>query len=345
MTHDIIKKLGLPRIIIIAFVIFLFIVAGIQGQNMATLITDSLTRFGMNLVFSLAMLPAIMSGIGLNMGLPIGIVCGLLGGLVSIEAGVSPLMGLIIAICIAIVVGFAVGVVYGKLLNRVKGSEMLIGNYLGSCVIYLMCMFWFTAPFKDPAIIWPMGGAGIRTTVALTGYYEKILLNVLSFKVLGVTIPTGMLIFGAGICALIYFFSNSKTGVSLQSVGNNPSYANAAGINVNRARVIGAAFSTALGALGIIVYAQSYGFFQMYEAPLTMSFVPMAAVLLGGATLKRANIWHAVIGTFLFQTMLTIALPVANQMFPDGDISEMIRIMTSNGIILYALAQAGEQDS
>ena len=74
-------QLGLPRIIIIAFIILIFIGAFLQGQDMKQLVSDSLVRFGMNLIFALAMMPAILSGIGLNMGLAIGIVCGLFGGI------------------------------------------------------------------------------------------------------------------------------------------------------------------------------------------------------------------------------------------------------------------------
>ena len=68
------QQLGLPRIIIIAFIVVIFLAAFLQGQDMAQLISDSLVRFGQNLILALAMMPAIMSGIGLNMGLAIGIV-------------------------------------------------------------------------------------------------------------------------------------------------------------------------------------------------------------------------------------------------------------------------------
>ncbi len=337
------RRLDFARTIIILFLVVIFITAFIQGQNMATLLSDSLIRFGMNLIFALAMLPAIQSGIGLNMGLAIGIVCGLFGGLVSIEWGMQSWAGLFCAIGVSLAVGTVVGYIYGKLLNTVKGSEMLIGNYLGSSVVYLLCMFWYVAPFKNAGIIWPMGGNGVRATITISGYYEKILNNVLAVKILGVSIPTGLFLFVFGVCFLVHIFTKSKTGVALQAAGNNPLYANSVGINVDSARIIGAALSTILGALGIVIYAQTYGFYQMYEAPLTMAFTPMAAVLLGGATMKKVSVWHVIIGTFLFQTMLTAALPVASLLMPQGDLSEVFRIIASNGIILYALSQSGDE--
>ncbi len=48
-----------------------------------------------------------------------------------------------------------------------------------------------------------------------------------------------------------------------------------------------------------------------------------------------------VIGTFLFQGVLTLGMPVANALVPQSTISETLRILISNGIILYALTKSG----
>lgn len=336
-----IRDFGMPRIIIIAFIIVILIGAVLEGQNMATLITDSLVRVGQNMILALAMLPAILVGAGLNMGLAIGIVCGILAGLLSVQWGLGGWAGLLVAMSLAIAIGGVVGLGYGRLLNLVKGSEMLIGNYMGSSVVYMMCMFWFAAPFTNPTIIWPMGGTGVRTTVPVSDYYEKVLNRFLSFQIGDVTVPTGLFLFAFLACFVVFLFTRSRTGTILRVVGNNPAYAAMSGVNVNRARLIGISLSTMLGALGIVVYAQSYGFFQTYEGPLTMAFTPMAAILLGGATMRSVKIRHVIIGTFLIQVLLTTALPVCNQLFPESNLSEVFRIVISNGIILYALSQVG----
>ena len=57
------------------------------------LVSDILVRFGMNGILVLAMVPAILCGIGLNFGLPIGILAGILGGLISIELNLSGGLG------------------------------------------------------------------------------------------------------------------------------------------------------------------------------------------------------------------------------------------------------------
>ena len=83
------------------------------------------------------------------------------------------------------------------------------------------------------------------------------------------------------------------------------------------------------------------GFMQLYQAPRQMGFLAASAILIGGATTSRAKISHVVIGTFLFQGVLTLGMPVANALVPQSTISETLRILISNGIILYELTKSG----
>ena len=162
-----------------------------------------------------------------------------------------------------------------------------------------------------------------------------------AFEIMGANIPTGLLLFFFAACFVIWVFSRSKAGVALRAVGDNPRFAIASGIDVNKNRIIGMILSTIIGAVGIIVYSQSYGYLQLYLDPLYMAFPAVAAVLIGGASTRKAKISHAIIGVFLFQGILVVALPVANQLFPEGDLAEVLRMVVQNGIILYALTKVG----
>ncbi|MEM1484569.1 ABC transporter permease [Oscillospiraceae bacterium PP1C4] len=338
-----VRQLGLPRIIIVSFLLVLVVTAVFQEQNMGTLMSDVLVRFGMNMVLSLAMVPAVTAGTGMNFGLPVGVLCGILGGLISVECGFKGWAGILVAIAIAIPFGAIAGYLYGKLVNAVKGDEMMVGTYVGYAIVSLMCIGWLVLPFKDPSMVWPIGGSqgGLRSTITLTDNYDAIFNNFLSFKIGGVRIPTGLILFGLLMCLLMWLFTRSKTGIGMKAVGSNPRFAIASGIHVDHMRLVGTILSTVIGAVGIIFYAQSFGFYQLYNAPLYMALPPVAAVLLGGATAKKCKISHVIIGTFLFQALLTIALPVANLLMPEGSLSEVIRLIVSNGIILYALTQTG----
>ncbi|QEK12500.1 ABC transporter permease [Crassaminicella thermophila] len=337
------NKFGLPRLIISSFFIFLFIVALLLKLPIYSLISDTIRRFGMYGILVLAMVPAIQSGIGPNFALPLGIICGLLGGLISIELGLtgagSFFAGLFISLPFAIIVGW----VYGILLNKIKGSEMLVATYTGFSVVFFMSIMWILLPFKHPEMVWPIG-QGLRVTIALDSTFGEILNNFLLFHIGGIKVPTGLLLFFFACCFIVWLFSRSKMGVAMKAAGDNPKFAAASGINVDNCRIIGTILSTVLGAVGILVYAQSYGFIQLYQAPLMMAFPAVAAILIGGASASKAKISHVILGVFLFQGLLTVALPVANEIVREGNLSEVLRMIVQNGIILYALTKVGGEN-
>ena len=335
-----VKKLGIPRFVIGLFYIFLCLMAFIYNLSLPGQISNTLVRLGMNGVLVLAMLPGIQCGISLNLGLPIGIIGGLLGGLLCIEFGFSGWPGFLFAIVVGVAISAVTGYLYGMLLNRLKGSEMTVTTYVGFSIVSLMCIAWLVLPFQSKIMKWPLG-KGLRTTIGLQTSYRHLLNDFLSFKIFGVTIPTGLLLFFALCCFLVWLFMRSKTGIAMSAAGANPRFAAATGINVDKMRIIGTVLSTMLGAVGIIVYGQSFGFMQLYQAPRQMGFLAASAILLGGATTARAKISHVIIGTFLFQGVLTLGMPVANAVVPQSTISEVLRIIISQGIILYALTKSG----
>ena len=335
-----VTKLGLPRLIIGLFFLLLCVLGTIYDLSLPTLLSNSVVRMGMNSILVLAMVPGIQCGISLNLGLPLGIVGGLLGGLLCIELGYSGWGGFLFAIAVGILIAMVVGYLYGLLLNRLKGSEMAVTTYVGYSIVSLMCIAWMLLPFKSTVLRWPLG-PGLRATLRLDSSYKHILNNLWSFEIGGFTVATGLLLFMALCCLLMWLFLRSKTGVAMSAAGNNPRFAEATGINVDKMRIIGTVLSTILGAVGIIVYSQSYGFMQLYTAPRQMGFIAASAILIGGASTSRCRISHVIIGTFLFQGVLTLGMPVANVLVPQSTISETLRILISNGIILYALTKSG----
>ena len=336
-----VAKLGIPRVIIGVFFILLCFMTLWFDLSLSTLLSNTVVRMGMNSIMVLAMVPGIQCGISLNLGLPIGLVAGLIGGLLTIELGIPGWWGFLFAIVVGSVLAAICGYLYALLLNRLKGDEMSVTTYVGFSIVSLMCIAWLVLPFKSLKLRWPLG-TGLRNTIGLDSTNFKHILNdFLAFNIGDFTVPTGLLLFMALCCLIVWLFSRSKTGIAMQAVGNNPRFAEAAGINVDKMRIVGTTFSTILGAVGILVYSQSYGFMQLYTAPRQMGFVAASAILIGGASTSRCKISHVLIGTFLFQGVLTLGMPVANVQVPGSTISETLRILISNGIILYALTKSG----
>jgi len=338
----------------------------------ATLISDTIRRFGMWGLLVLAMAPSIQSGAGPHFALPIGIVCGLLAIVCSVELGFVGVWWLLSAVVMAIVFASITGYLYGKLLNTVKGSEMIVSTYTGFSFTYLFCIIWMALPFRNHTMS-RMLGSGLRSFVNLSSVGgTQIISNFLSFEVLRIcdtsgntstlwipdasksaeilegldvtivtrfTFPTGMLLVFAACCFFVWLFFRTKTGIAISAAGMNPLFAKASGLCIDRGRVIANIISTVFAAIGIIIYSQSFGFAVLYDGPLMMAFQAVAAILIGGATAHRSKIFHVVIGTLIFQGVLTNVPPVFNNAFPNTDLSETIRMVVQNGIILFALTR------
>ena len=338
MIGNFIDRAGWPRIIIGLFLLGLFVAAPFVGVRIDTSLSDTLVRFGMNGVMVLAMIPMVQSGCGLNFGLPLGIIAGLLGATLSIELDIRGSLGFLSAMLLSMPIAAVLGFFYGKLLNRVKGDEMMIATYVGFSSVAFMCIAWLLLPYKNPTMIWGYGGAGLRTTISVGDYWIHVLSDLLSFRVGHLFVPTGMFLFFGLMSFLVWLFMKSKTGTAMTAVGSNPEFARASGVNVDRMRTVSVVLSTMLGAFGILVYEQSFGFIQLYMGPFYMALPAVAAVLLGGASVNKASILNVVVGTFLFQGILTMTPSVINSVL-QTDMSEVIRIIVSNGMILYALTR------
>jgi simple sugar transport system permease protein len=335
----IINSIGLPRIIIFFFLVLLFVLAPLVGVSFYTSINDVIVRFGMNGVLVLSLLPMVNAGCGLNFGLQLGIIAGLLGAVISIEMEMIGFAGFFTAIGIAIFFAIILGFLYGVLLNKIKGDEMVVATYVGFSSVSFMCMMWLILPFRSSNMIWAYGGSGLRTTINTQGYWFHILTDYLKINIGNcIVFPTGTILFFALLCFLVWAFFRTKIGTAMIATGSNPEYAKSCGVNIDKLRIISVIFSTIIAAIGIIVYQESFGFIQLYMAPLYMAFPAVAALLLGGASTEKASIKNVIIGTFLFQGILTMTPSVINNII-QSDMSETIRIIISNGMIVYALTR------
>ncbi len=333
------EKAGWPRVIIALFLLALFVIAPFVEVRVDASISDTLVRFGMNGVMVLAMVPMIQSGCGLNFGLPLGIIAGLLGAVTSIEIGIPGVLGILIAMAVAVPIAVILGWAYGLLLNRVKGGEMMIATYVGFSSVAFMCIMWLVLPYKSSNMVWGYAGKGLRTTISVEGFWHQAISDIGSFQIGDFFYcPTGMFLFFGLMCLGMWLFLKTKTGTAMTTVGSNPEYARSSGVNIDNMRTISVILSTVLGAIGIIIYEQSFGFVQLYMGPFYMAFPAVSAILIGGASVHRATIMNVIIGTILFQGILTMTPSVINSMI-QTDMSEVIRIIVSNGMILYALTR------
>ena len=338
---DGVKDFGIPRLLIAGFLLLLLILCPIVGADLPTQVTNIINRFSWNGILVLAMVPMVHSGCGLNFGLPLGIISGLLGATLSLELGFTGRFSFLMAILIATPFAICLGLLYGWLLNKIKGGEMMVATYVGFSSVAFMCMMWLLLPYKSPNMVWGLSGKGLRTTISLEGYYNQALAGLLPINIGRITIPLGTILFFALFAFGIWAFLHTKTGTSMTAVGSNPAFAKAAGVNVDKIRMLSVVMSTWLGAMGILVYEQGFGFIQLYMAPFYMALPAVSAILIGGASVNKASIVNVIIGTILFQGIVTMTPTVMNNMIR-MDLSEVIRIIASMGMILFALTRNTE---
>ncbi len=334
-------KMGVPRTIILLFFLYLCLAGRLFEMNMSMLMGNVLERFGMYGILALAMLPGIQCGIGLNMGMTMGCVAGLFGIIFALQYNMTGYVALLVSLLVGTIVAIPMGWAYSLLLNKMKGSEMTVSTYVGYSFVSLMCIGWMILPFHNPRIVFPLRGSGMRVTHGLIGVFAHLLDNLGAFRVFGVKIPTGLLLTVLLFCGIMWLFSRSKVGIAMSAVGSNPRFAEASGINVDHMRTLGTTISTVLAAVGIVIYSSAFGYAQLYTAPKQMGFIAASAILIGGATTSKAKVNHVLFGVFLFEGVLTLGQQIANAAVSGGGLSEVLRILISNGIILYALTQSG----
>lgn len=294
----------------------------------------------MNGVLVLSLLPMINVGAGRNFGLPVGIIAGLLGMCLAIEFRLTGWLGFIISILLGSLIAIPFGYVYSLILNKLKGNEEVISVFVGLSFIPAMNLFWILAPFKNRQMLYPVGGQGLRPKINLDNYFGGILDNFLKINIGSLVIPLGLILFFLTLCFIVYLFQKTRMGIIMAAISENEVFVKLSGVNINKYRSLAIIFSSVLAAIGIIVYSQSYGFIHLYDGPFMMTFPAVTAILIGGASRNRASIFQVMLGTYLYQTTFLLSVPVANALLIP-EMAEIVRMLVTNGIILYAFLYEG----
>lgn len=139
------------------------------------------------------------------------------------------------------------------------------------------------------------------------------------------------------LCVFIKWFLKTKLGQNMRTVGQDRSIATAAGINVDRTRIIAVIISTLLAAFGHIILLQNIGQIATYNSHTQVGLYAIAALLVGGATVSKAQIKHAIMGVILFHSLFMLAPFAATNLLGDANLGEYFRMFVANGVIAVAL--------
>ncbi len=153
-----------------------------------------------------------------------------------------------------------------------------------------------------------------------------------------ITVPAGTWIAIGLLCLFINFFTRTKMGQDMRSVGQDRHVAAVSGIPVDKIRIIAIIMSTVLAGWGHIIFLQNMGAFSTYGSYEQIGFYAIAAILIGGATVTKATIGQALLGVFLFHTLFIVAPAAGRETFGDAQIGEYFRVFVAYGVIGLTLA-------
>ena len=379
----------------IMFIVLCIICLICSGQTVPYVMYELFGRLSRNAFIVLALIIPIIAGMGINFAITIGAMAAQIAALWVIEWGITGLGGFLVAMVMTMPIAAFFGMLIGKLMNKMKGQEMIGGlilGYFANGLYQLLFLFIFgnLIPLKAPGLV-IKGSTGVANTIdlstergfkyALDGLLRvpfgtalyivcgaiavitviMVLMKKLDTKKAGIRIgicvaavvlyqiPAVAALFSMVTVPLVTFlvvgllclFNNAlmktRIGQQFRAVGQNRTVANASGINVDRVRVIAIMISTVLAGWGQLIFVQNMGSFQTYGAHEQVGLYAGAAILVGGASIKKATNGQALLGCILFHLLFIVAPSAGKNLFGDAAIGEYFRVFISYGVIALAL--------
>ncbi len=385
--------------VMVMFLVLCVVCLYFSGYTVPYVMYELFGRLSRNAFIVLALILPIVAGMGINFAVTIGAMAAQISALWVIEWNVAGRFGSLAAFAAAMLMTVPIaaffGFLIGKLLNKMKGQEMIGGlilGYFANGLYQLLFLFIFgnLIPLNAPGLV-IKGSTGVANTIDLstergfkyalddlwrvdfgTGLYVfcGVYLAIVLLRLLRKRADKGQALraaaIGIGAClvyqipAVANLFSMVKVpmvtfalvgvlclfndslmrtqlGQRFRAVGQNRTVANVSGINVDQIRVIAIMISTVLAGWGQLIFVQNMGSFQTYGAHEQMGLYAGAAILVGGASIRKATNSQAILGCILFHLLFIVAPAAGKNLFGDAAIGEYFRVFISYGVIALAL--------
>ncbi len=150
-----------------------------------------------------------------------------------------------------------------------------------------------------------------------------------------VPVSTYLLLFGA--CVLVQAFTKTKLGQDMRAVGHDRHVAASSGIHVDKVRIQAIIISTVMAALGQIIFYQNLGTIDTYYGHEKVGTYCVAAILIGGASVRKATIGQAILGTLLFHLLFNVSPLAAQNLFSNSMVGGYFRMTICYGVIAISL--------
>ncbi|HHX28708.1 MAG TPA: ABC transporter permease [Firmicutes bacterium] len=312
-----------------------------SGKPLGFLLQETIGRMARNSFIVLSLVVPIVAGLGLNFAIVLGAMAGQAGLIAVAEAKVTGLAGIFTAIAVSFPLALLLGWGAGSIMNKAKGREMIAGMILGFFMngVYML-VFLFGAgtilPIKDPKMILPQG-YGLRNTVDLQ-VIKWALDNLLKVRLGPVSLPLATFAATALLTWGISKLFSTKLGQDMRAAGQDMRIAEVAGIQVDRTRMVAMLISTVLAAIGQILFLQNIGTLNVYDSHGQTGTFAIAALLVGGATVTKATVGQALLGTFMFHLLFIVSPYAGQNLLGSAMVGEYFRAFVAYAVIAFSLA-------
>ena len=184
-----------------------------------------------------------------------------------------------------------------------------------------------------------LGTKGFVITSVLLAVLQGMIMTVPAVKkaffIVQVPVLTGIVI--GAVCLLVVFITKTKLGQDIRTVGMNMQVASAAGIDVDRTRIVATVLSTVIASWGQIIFLQNIGNVQTFNSHEQVGTYAVAALLVGGASIDKATMGQVFTGTVLFHILFFMTPLAGKVLFNDPQLGEYFRVFLCYGIIAISL--------
>ncbi|HWR39442.1 MAG TPA: ABC transporter permease [Patescibacteria group bacterium] len=327
------------RICLLFSVLFLF---GWQVSEMSLtfIINEVIIRFVRDGILAAALILPILAGMGLNFAITIGAICAQIGFLLVLDRQIGGYSGLLLATVTALALAVAAGLLIGWCLNQLRGKEMIATmmiGFIGTALYQLVFMAGFgtvITPHNPEMIL--SRGVGIRNLVDLAPF-RNLVESIWLIDLGPVQLPLFMILLVLFTCALISYLTRTRLGRQMRIVGEDPDKAALLGISPDKIRLLAFLLSTVVASFGQIIFLQNIGMINVYTAHLNSDIFAAAALLAGGATLRRAGIHNVLLGILLFHGLFIVSPQAGQKLFGNAALGEYFRSFVAYGTIAAAL--------
>ncbi|WP_311375938.1 ABC transporter permease subunit [Anaerococcus lactolyticus] len=341
------NKISTRHLVPIMFMVICVVGYILSGAQLGFITSELANRLVRNTFLVLSLIIPIIAGMGINFGIPLGAMAAQVGLIFSQDLGFTGLLGIAVAAVIAFPIAIVLGIFSGNVLNRAKGREMITSMMLSFFMlgVYMLAIMFFTGtiiPIRDKSMLLS-SGVGIKNSISLAT--AGAIDNALKYRI---QIPLGkdqikfdvpvLTIFIIGLlCVFITYFKKTKLGQNMRAVGLDQDVANNSGLNADKIRVKSIIYSTVLAAFGQLIYLQNIGTLATYAGLDQAALYAAAALLVGGASILKASIVNAIIGTALFHLMFIIMPLAGKEVTGDAMVGEFLRTFISYAIVTISL--------